>query len=469
MKNLIASIKANPISVVSAIVVLLSVGFLVWVHLQGNALKKEVASGKQTISKIKGFNKDSIELPPENPNDPPVLSPSFTPNQPEIDLVKALNARMDQEYNGIFRYAVERNRAGKQTLAEGLFPDWGENVHIPFTARDNFFDAFDAMFGAASADQPGVPRLDAGMPPTPDRLALALSEARQGVEASQFGQRTLTVEQQQRQQEELAEVEQQRLLELLADRAMAIHIYADANYANYPFDIDALSMEIDPTAHQLWEAQMELWIQQDIVAAIADANEVTNSETNVLTAPVKRLISIEVIPGYIGFHTRGGLFNEAAQLGQTGMYPPPMAGMTGSADEPQSDNFYVGPTGRVSNALYDVRQVRLNVIVDFQQLPKLFESIRRTNFMTVVDVMVEDEDEYLALQEGFFYGPADVVHASLLIETIWLRQWTVPFMPDKTKQYVGLMEPEQASEFGPGMGGFGPMGGMGPGGPTGMR
>ena len=48
---------------------------------------------------------------------------------------------------------------------------------------------------------------------------------------------------------------------------------------------------------EIWEGQMGLWMQQDIVEVIARMNEVWNPEQNVTTAPIKRLIGNEVVDG----------------------------------------------------------------------------------------------------------------------------------------------------------------------------
>ncbi len=489
MKNAIAWIKSNPISVVSAVVVVLAFGVLGWVlFVAGNGLKHDVGKYVTKISEIKKFEKQNVEVPPENPDAEMVRVSSITFNQPDIDAMKEIDERMDAEYSGIFNTAVARNRAGKQVLVAGLFPDWGDALDLPFIARERFFEAFDDMFGPHDPEALG-PRMHAGMPPAPQRVELALAEAKQGVLAShQFSNVKLSQAQMQKQQEDLLEVEQRRLLEVLADQAMSIHVYANNNPfgQDYPFDIRAVpdpmaggvAENSDPTAHQLWEGQLELWVQQDIVAAIADANRVSDPQANVLSSPLKRLIRIEMIPGYVGLHTRGGVLKESAQRGAMGMYSAPAGGMTDNAEGRQSDNFYVGPTGRVSNALYDVRHARLTAIVGFQQLPRLFESISKVNFMTVVDVAIEGVDEYVELYSGYFYGPEDVVQASIVIETIWLREWTEQLMPDQTKKYVGLLEPDQGMEnagYGggmkggyPGMGGpmgspmGGPMGGWAP-------
>jgi hypothetical protein len=61
--------------------------------------------------------------------------------------------------------------------------------------------------------------------------------------------------------------------------------------------------------------------------------------------------------------------------------------------------------------------------------------------MTVLDCQVQDVDEYAALLEGYVYGSGDAVRVDMLIETIWLRDWTVPLMPAEVKQALGLGDP----------------------------
>jgi hypothetical protein len=39
-------------------------------------------------------------------------------------------------------------------------------------------------------------------------------------------------------------------------------------------------------------------------------------------------------------------------------------------------------------------------------------------------------DSFAAAEEGYIYGAAPVSAVSLKLETIWLREWTGPFMPD---------------------------------------
>ena len=87
-------------------------------------------------------------------------------------------------------------------------------------------------------------------------------------------------------------------------------------------------------------------------------------------------------------------------------------------------DFSVSATGRTSNELYDVWHVGVQLIVDWQKLPELFRHFQQVNFMTVLDVKIKGVDEYEALEKGMIFGAADAVEVDLLIESIWLREWT---------------------------------------------
>src|SRR5690606_17877022 len=95
------------------------------------------------------------------------------------------------------------------------------------------------------------------------------------------------------------------------------------------------------------------------------------------------------------------------------------------------------------NTLYDVRHVWLTVDVDYQRLPELFDSLARVNFMTVLKMKIEDVDEYEMWRGGFVYGTSDVQRVTMLIETLWLRDWTLELMPDRVKERLGIAKPEQ--------------------------
>ena len=104
------------------------------------------------------------------------------------------------------------------------------------------------------------------------------------------------------------------------------------------------------------------------------------------------------------------------------------------------DDFSLSPTGRRSNAMYDVRHVQLLVDLDSHQMLPFLEQLRQVNFMTVLKMDLTDIDEYQVMQEGYIYGSGDVVRAEMLIETIWLRDWTVAYMHESVRHMLGVSD-----------------------------
>ena len=97
-------------------------------------------------------------------------------------------------------------------------------------------------------------------------------------------------------------------------------------------------------------------------------------------------------------------------------------------------------TGRQTNPLYDVRTADVWLIVDPQRLPGILDALARQNFITVTGLTLEAADPYEALQEGYFFGSGTVAELHLTLETVWLREWTSPFMPRSVKQALGVAD-----------------------------
>jgi hypothetical protein len=82
------------------------------------------------------------------------------------------------------------------------------------------------------------------------------------------------------------------------------------------------------------------------------------------------------------------------------------------------------------------------VFADFQKLPDLFNAISSVNLMTIIDARYESLDEYgdEGLANLYLFGQGDIVKADFIIETIWLREWTVPLMPPVVREYLAVPE-----------------------------
>jgi hypothetical protein len=136
-------------------------------------------------------------------------------------------------------------------------------------------------------------------------------------------------------------------------------------------------------------------------------------------------------------------------MGPGGMPPAPGApgaapaagGGTVAAANPNEklpDDFGVAHSGRRSNGIYDVRHAWVSVIIDAKEMPKFFDNLAKTNFLTVLKMVVRNVDEYEDLKQGYIYGSEDCVRADILIESIWLRDWTAGLMPPSIRQTLGV-------------------------------
>ena len=125
----------------------------------------------------------------------------------------------------------------------------------------------------------------------------------------------------------------------------------------------------------------------------------------------------------------GGGFGRDPGMGTTGGMP----GMGADAEGPGNPTH----TGRTGDGSYDTRTVELTVVASSRDLPRLFEALGRVNYMTVVGVDLSPVDVWADLEQGYFYGDDHVVRAVVTIETVWLRSWTLPLMPDRVRAAVG--------------------------------
>ena len=276
---------------------------------------------------------------------------------------------------------------------------------------------------------------------------------------------------------------------------------ANANAAGYPFTMmDWVYTKLTPNPDEVWEGQVQLWITRDIMQAIyvqnkVDTTRITGSfvdaegktrpivEPNVINSPVKRLLTLQIVNGYVGLHTAGGVVTENQSFdnssrddgirpilvardtttGSSGFTPdivspsatdtnpkrpsvypdPPTTLAPLDPKEKAPEHFGITPTGRVSNSVFDVRHTRLVIDIEWEALPRFIEQLRETNFMTVIGMNLEDIDEYQILREGgYVYGDADVVRVELIIESLWFRNWTEKLMPTSVKQKLLIIMPE---------------------------
>jgi hypothetical protein len=212
-------------------------------------------------------------------------------------------------------------------------------------------------------------------------------------------------------------------------KARSIRVYAAPDTAFHVSPM-AFTEGTPPTPQEMWYAQVGLWVQEDLVKAIARLNDeaaqrVGEKDANVANMPVKRIESIRVL-GYVT--AEGSLV--AFSVGATG------ARQQSTAEGRQGGPALTSFTGKRSDEQFDVIRVVLTVIVDKRELLKLVDGVTRANFYQLVGA------EYTAVEGtdtgDYLYGGAPLVRAELDFEGYMSRRIFKGLMPPAVLQELGI-------------------------------
>lgn len=272
-----------------------------------------------------------------------------------------------------------------------------------------------------SASGPGgLPNLVAsmrpGVPPTTDELTKAqqkIADQIKGKHLITVGNNQAPAAIQQAVDREIADA-QQKLpdqMRMAVAKKSLVYVNPDA-FVPYP----QIQGTTAPDPVDIFTAQVMLWVQQDVIAAV---NECNAGSENVTMAPVKRLIKVDVTPTFV----------------KDSSVPT-----SGNPDAPVGKALAVSPTGRVSNPLYDVVHFTVNVDVDARQVDRFLHDFSRNRLMNVYNVSMSNVDSADSLAAGYAYGDGPVINLQLDCEALFLRKWLVAFMPPKVKQSLGIQE-----------------------------
>lgn len=409
MKGVLNWMKANPVNLVCVVVILISISSLFWLAgpLRGK-LAKKVEERPRELSQLETMINRSVAIPNDDPNEP-IKTVRITVNGAAVDQLEKAYKRMNEDYKSLFADALAFNQSG----ADGSNPHdllVADALPKPSPARAN-----QAMFDARSAYQERIAalyqQLGATQPPTATDLEEKKEESSGG---GLVDDPNLLIKQKDRRMNKVLRV------------ATNAQVYGQpAIFGGKELANDGLFTigkwvrdEIKPTVEQVWDGQMEIWLQQDVIAAITRANtDPDGRETNILTNPVKRVIKIEVVGGYV-----------MPEASSNELRNPDDSSDTAKVDlnKPLPKNFAVSETGRVSNPLYDVRHVNVSLVVDMAQLPRVLNAFTEVNLNTPIIRNIRTIDQATALRtENVVYGNnVTVAQVDLLIESLWLRRWT---------------------------------------------
>ena len=466
MKGVLIWLKGNPITVAAGLVILVSLVFAAWAWSSFGQLRTDLEAAAREKGKLTNYTDNTVQLPASEIDAAPLEVRGVTYNPPTVERMKRIFSDLNSQTEFTIGTFAAFNQRGHTQLVDGYFPAaTGDTFNFKNRNRDavnTLLAGPGAAAGFAEANGVRLPGLKAGLPPEPERLQRRLARiADEGLRA--FGE-MLT----EGQAEDLRDEQRAALLEELTDRARSLDVYAVSDIGsptqlNPAFPLPVMRFVYEPTTAapwQLWEAQLQTWILQDLITAIGLANGVempgvpplpgpeAENVDGVLGAAVKRLLSVEILPGYVGLHSSGGVGSLADGAGSRASGeakpPPPVEGaITPGAGIPViQPNYFLSPTGRTSNAVFDVRHTRVRLHLDYAKLPLFLEALARSNFISVVDATLTSIDEYDYSAAGrlggpFVYGVGEMVEAEFVLESLWFRSWTAPLMPEAVRGYLG--------------------------------
>lgn len=428
--KVLAWLKSNVVIVAAMAVAIIAIGVSLFFSTRWNSKIKTgvTAEVQQAVGRLNGMNV-TYELPQVQPGEQK-WSAKQPPNDTATKTVGEMLRRIAAESEQVRDLAQQRNRK-TDLLVEGLFPaPANESARVRLLTE--------MIQKRPAAHERLLRDVGAGMPPTREAVMDQLLRAREREVRDRVSRRAdqnLTPEEQQ----EITQILSRVRTEIYGRAAAPLAFYADASIFRSvtPWPETAGL----PTLETAWDWQHGYWIHQDLMAAFVKANTAPGgARIPVSQAPIKRVVSIELQP--------------APFLGGTGLRSPgssddPGAGMGAPPGDPAADipkDFTRSFSGRpVASAIYDVRETDVILIADANRLVDVIHAINATNFMTVTELDAVAVNPIPDLQAGFAYGNDYIVQARIRVETVWLRSWMKPWMPEMVRKFLGIPPDEPAA------------------------
>ena len=444
MNKVIGFIKGNLIVVISIVLifVFLPTGY-VFASKWNTKIHEEASSAynkeKRTLSSKGSIN---YALPAVLAGEES-LTESRPPNSRVTAFYAARKAEREEQVQEVVSRGTEFNQAGHEELVPGILPQAPDDRTQKRLGRE-MAEAIAGTQTKPSVYHRKLQRLNAGMPPNAEALAATLEDVRdeqQKVFENSNSDGKMTPEQIKLLEERLVS---HRLGEYMG-RSTALTFYcstdafvgakassrAKVKYSNIPSTVPPLST-IDESVVFTW--LWDFWMISDVLEATALANtDPISGAMSIPDAPIKSIEQIRVSLIEMGGQEKpdddagGGTFGRGRQ------------GSQGTNDtKEETKGTFTGRTGGGPNSAFDIRMIEMTVVASSQDLPKFIDAIGKTNYMTVTDIDLEEVDVWADLDQGFFYGDDHVVRATITIESVWLRSWMSPLMPDPVKLAMGI-------------------------------
>ncbi len=409
-------VKKNLISVIAIVVAIAAIAVaFTMVSGRREALQTELAARAQTFTTLHGLLTKDRTLPTVDPDHPTAEKLTKFPSAKIIEQGEGITKKVETESTAMRDAAVQMNI--HTPLVPGSLPN-PQN----FAAAAGFRNAYQLFFPAPPASvttSQFAKDLHAGMPPTAEEITAAQNDLANKIRAKE--QWMLPSGQPGNAPQVDAKIADQakKLPEQMRQKvADTSKVYIQPNTFD-PYTA-ILQAQGAPGPLDIYLAQLQLWLQQDIVAAVNDANKDAKS---IPDAVVKQLTKVTVYPYFIKSATPGN--DPDGQL-------------------PKEINY--SPTGRVCNGLYDVFHFELDADVDQARLPEFLQALGRNRFITPLWVDVRSVDNATQLAQGHVYGSRPVVSVHMRCENLYLRKWNALLMPKPVRDGLGIPDQPAGGE-----------------------
>lgn len=431
------------IASIAVILVALPVAWVVSGKLNAGIKEGQEGAANGLLTRLDGL-KVSYELPAPVDGMEPVERSGVMPHPRLTEWFAQRQEAQRERLAEATEAIIEFNRKDRGVLVEGLFPKQPEDDSEAQLLRLRMQDLLIPGDGESAYEQL-VASLNATTPPDPQRVLDTLNDTR----ARLFEREEAQSGEAQFEPEELEAITQEltaQRVSLYARPAQESSIYLSLEQfpSGSPFSVapafprQAVAGSPSHGLTFLW--QMDYWLAQDLIGFLREANTRGGSLLPIVDAPVKRVLSIEGQPLKLDRTSGRDQFDAGVEPG-----PDP-------ANQLFEPRYHASPSGREANwlnQLYDIRRVRVGLIVDSARIPEIIDAAGRYNLISVTDLDIAAVDVWRDLEQGFYYGQDHVVRVDMELEFVYLRAWTAPLMPDIIRQELGLQpHPQEQDEDG---------------------
>jgi hypothetical protein len=449
MENVMGVVKKNLVSIICGVIVIIAVAATFWpISGMFEGLQAKAQGRAGAYSQLRDLVTKERRLPVVSLKEGATGEPlTVFPTPAVIERGEKVKADIAAEAKAMFAEAVKLNQGDKKPLVPEALPEPPRGSRYN-TVINNFQRAYSAEMDYTNPDpavrnksMPARELRKMGVVPTAeqikaeqDRVTKIIQQTETQWDATNKPLNAPAVA------KKVAEVTAAVPNAMRAAVSKESMIYLDPGALTVMEQLQPASRPQPAPPHLFW-GQMTYWLQQDVLRAIAEANA---DASDVSASAVKRIVKL-TMPEAITPQVPHGFTAPRAAAPTGGENLDGGGGEVASAvptdpSQPIPPNYTISPTGRYSNALYDVIHFKLTLVVDAARVPLVIQALSKNRFMTVYNTNLTAVDAAAHADAGYYYGPSPVVQIEMDCEALYLRDWTKQYMPRQVRTALGIVD-----------------------------